>query len=356
MKKIAVLFPLKGTSQKKKYQYKTELDDNSQINNFSSQDLSRLIQLCQKDYKNKKPILFIGYNYTGATAWIYRNFPPDFLKKISLEFLFYGTEEKFVKRKQEFPWTTYSAKDISAVFVGENGQITLRNWKLLRSIITNRTLIILSGGPGHPQDLFYGPLRKALVNVLKQHTPILGICMGHELLGFIHNSFRKSDAAIRSGFLEFGPQTEIFTSEAVKIGIVKKPLQKVTLMRGNEHHLEVTSVGNHIAHGKIFMRSLATNLPTGIIWDFTYSNQAVSLQGHPEIELLDKSGTASQLYQEIIKEDFWDNREYFFKNYYITKTDAKNLLNKNRLCKHLGFRFIGRVLLYLLENNYRKVS
>lgn len=354
-KKILTHFSLKGKKLKfRNEELITNFSKNNKTRPLSTKEFNDLINLCVKFYKKNKPIIIVGYNYTGAIAWIYKNFPKEFLKCVKVDFLFYGTFNKFLKRKITVPWSEFNSTNINKILVQANGSINRQNKKKLKKYLTNRTLVILSGGDGHPADPFYQPLIEIVQQALEENTPVLGSCMGNEILAYIHNWLGKSRIKVTGGFLEFGPQTEILTEEAGNFLYLNELEKEINIMHGNEYHLQIMNTrGNKFPNGKIIFREKLTNLPSGIVWDFYYQNQALSLQGHPEIEMLGGNGELSEVYKQVYKEDFLGSLDYFQKKYKINDQDIQNMLIEKRLNKHIGFRFIGRALLFLL---HQKIS
>lgn len=64
------------------------------------------------------------------------------------------------------------------VEVRRNDNITIDEIKLMKP-----SHIIISPGPGHPKDL---PNTLNIIKKYAQHIPILGVCLGHQLIGYLY--------------------------------------------------------------------------------------------------------------------------------------------------------------------------
>lgn len=58
------------------------------------------------------------------------------------------------------------------------------------------THIVLSPGPGHPRDV---PLFQEVLERWKEHTPILGVCLGHQAIGLHFGAKVERSKAIMHG-------------------------------------------------------------------------------------------------------------------------------------------------------------
>lgn len=320
---------------------------NGPQNHLAQAEISSLIQLVTKHYHTRKPILLLGYGSTMTIQWMYESFPTSFLKKVPIDLLYFGSRKKFEQGTVK-PWRHLSLLSMKTIFTDEATPNQLSD--LLGQQLSRRTALILTGGNGHPSDEFYQPVLSALKLGLMEGTPMLGSCMAHELIGHLHAQMGYSQVEINSLFFEFGPHVEQLTDQAQKLLLFAKMDSEVLIFHGNEHQVLTPNLKTNVfPHGKVLMRSRSTNLPSAVLWDFTRPNQVITTQGHTEIQLGTSENKLTEMYREILLEDFQEVVPYFLEHYDMKPQDLDRMMDSKYLRPNLGFAFLGRSLFFLLQ-------
>lgn len=126
---------------------------------------------------------------------------------------------------------------------------TVRSWDAVGSELTSSPLVVLGPGPGDPRDL--GDPRIAALHGfakrrLASHRPLLGICLGHQVLaqhaGLVVRRLERPDQGLQADIDLFGRRTRVgFYNSFVALPQVAPPRdlevcvagERVVALRGN---------------------------------------------------------------------------------------------------------------------------
>lgn len=251
------------------------------------------------------------------------------------------------------------------VVIGENGSISQSMWRRLTSMMHDRVGIILGGGPGHPADLVYKPILRAIKIPLLSGTPVSGICLGHEMITELLHRQRSVGQGVQGGYYELGSAVEKTTDLGKRHSVFSRFGEVVTVVHVNQYHAE---------YGQSLdcLNILATNAfgaPSAVEIKLALAGQALSWQAHPEFSMggegtgcLTQDRTfaingyritipkgTSIAYAGLVEHFVGSNFDSLHNKYGLTIADVKNLVHPQRMVRRLGERFYGPLLSWMTK-------
>lgn len=343
-REVTVLFPGRESRYRRANQRLDVFPDNSHVVPFSTQEEEQLLAVVKKSGRPISHLIFNG-SITGVSV---AECIPQSLKDEGLyRQIHVATTGKDIDSAFPDAHRDYIGNNPeSLVEIGPNGGIHPRFKRRLEEVMVESPLVILGGGPGNPgEDKFFRPVIQAVEKGAKAGTPLIGICLGHQLIGQLWSQQKRFGKGVEGGYLELGAVTEFTTPKGQNHPVFGRFGERVTLVHFNEYHVDHPS--GHTNHSAVLTINQAMK-PSAIEFDLDKRRQALTWQGHPEVQISQGSGLSipyAGLVSSLSTEESLDNLQ---KKYDIEREDLTDLIAPQRIQKNLGKDFYGPALLYML--------
>ncbi|HAZ28910.1 MAG TPA: hypothetical protein DCY48_04015 [Candidatus Magasanikbacteria bacterium] len=303
----------------------------------AAETMERLIRVDGFD-----PILHIVTSPFTA-GWVRDATPEQFRPHI--EEIYYQVEGRIVQIDPRF------AENV--IHVSIDGTITLEDQEKMHRLLQNRIGVCIGGGPGYPSDPSRTPLLRELEAALREKTPMVGVCLGHQDLAHI------AGAPMIPGIINAGSQIETPTAAGQSHPVYSR--------LGDTFGAQAYNTVAVPQKEGISGVAVLTESPTTGLWAalsyrdaFEGKDQAFSTQHHPEIpvgtdyptrepgkdftvnfggEIVQVSGNLSSGQRALV--DYASRLWELGKKAGMTVEDVRALIDPQRAYPTLGREFFG---------------
>jgi len=333
---------------------------------FTEEDQQELYERIEaSDPFGKHPIVHLVFQSTWTGAGIADSIPSNLKESERYQQLHILTPNQLASISEVPPHKAYlEAHPDAFVVVNTDGSIMENDRIKLQKTLMNSMGVIAGGGPGHPYDPIYAPVLKALESVANEGIPITGVCLGHELMGYMLTD-KSSTGVVPHGYA-VGTAVESSTDIGKQHEVISRLGDLATIVHVNEYEWKNPE---KIPGVRPLMQNLKGEA-TALDLTLRYAAQAITIQGHPEFAIMGKgpgytedqktvdfNGTQlvfprgiSMAYLGLVQYAILPRYEILQKQYGMDMEDIKELILPERIAaQHLGKDFYGPILKYMVD-------
>lgn len=180
-------------------------------------------------------------------------------------------------------WSKYKWK---RVYISANGKLSRDDHKILYHDLAKKALIVMSGGEGKSDDLFYEPIAELIETIIQKQLPLFCVCMSYQVLADRVVRFGaqpRSPHVLRplTGSFRLGTQVVDLTTQGKQDAVFSRFAPAFAVESMNQYRIAGSNVQQNVS-GNIAV--LGRDRVTNEVVALRVGDRCWAMQYHPELK------------------------------------------------------------------------
>ncbi len=370
--KFPVAFSTKG---RKQHLYLTSKDFEKITNNAKQQEIEaekqrldtlvedlRKIRLAQKTTGGEIRVYARSLNSSKA---LLKTIHPKIRKDNFVEIIGISDAKQNWKN---YPWPR--------IHISKNGIMSPDDRKLMYSDLDEKVLIIMSGGEGRSNHLFYRPIAQFMRTILEKEMYLWAVCMSYQVLAdqLLCLGIKRGQNVPppQQGRFHIGTQIAEVTEYGMKDPVFSQIGPSFGIEAANHYRIYGADLKSDKPQKKV--KVMARDKTTNEIIALKYGETCWAIQYHPEIKKMARAGKGFQKKHSLATKDnaiiippgihshqqlvlrVALKKKDFFEKYNITVDDLQHFFHPSRCINNIGDTLTLNILEQAVASKKRQLN